>query len=326
MNRKIKFQTIWIIPILAGILLGLIGCSKAADHSNREVLSVGSAAAPEYSYEGEIPMENGVTSESFDSFADTSLKNEPADSAGGAALPENRKLIQTVRMTVETNDLDTLMGTLNAQIGTLSGYVENQYVYNGSSYRGSRIRNAELTVRIPADSVSAFVDQVSGAANVISSNKSVDDVTLSYVATESRMNALKTEETRLLELLAQAETMDDLLTIESRLTDVRTELERVTSTLRVYDNQVDYATVYLTISEVTEYTVVEEAPATMGQRIASGFKSTLRDIGEGAEDFCVYVVVNLPYILFWAAVLTVVILLLRKRKKKKKQPEIQQPE
>lgn len=310
MKKKVKFQTIWVIPILAAILLGLIGCSKAVDNSSREVLSVGSAAAPEYSYE------NGVPGEKMDAAADVVLDNEAANSSA-PALPQNRKLIQNIRMTVETDDLDTLMGTLNTRIGELSGYVENQYIYNGSGYSGSRIRNAELTVRIPADSVSAFVDQVSGSANVVSSNKTVDDVTLSYVATESRMTALKTEETRLLELLAKAETMDDLLTIESRLTDVRTELEQVTSTLRVYDNQVDYATVYLTISEVTEYTVVEEPPATMGQRIASGFRSTLRDIGEGAEDFCVFFVVNIPYLVFWAAVLTVVILLLRHRKKKK---------
>ena len=66
-----------------------------------------------------------------------------------------------------------------------------------------------------------------------------ENVTLQYVSTESRVKALETEQTRLLELLENAETMEDLLTIEARLTDVRWELENYASQLRVLDNQVN---------------------------------------------------------------------------------------
>ena len=241
------------------------------------------------------------------------------------SLPENQKLIQKVWLNVETEDLDTLMGQVNSQISALGGYVEAQEVYNGSAYSGRRYRHADLTVRIPAESLEGFVQQVSDVSNIVSTNKTTENITLSYVATESRMNALQTEQTRLLELLAQAQNMDEILQIEARLTQVRAELEAVTSTLRLYDNQVTYATVYLNISEVTEYTVTQE-PETVWEEIGAGFSQTMSDIGEGLKDFFVFVVVNSPYLLVLAAAAVGLILLYKRRKRKNAPPQDHKPE
>ncbi len=224
-----------------------------------------------------------------------------------SALPENRKLIQTVRMSVEVQKLDEAITNMENRITEHGGYIQTSDIYKGSS----RSRSASMTVRIPADRLSAFLETVSTISNVISSSKSVEDVTLSYVATESRLKALETEQARLLELLARAETMDDLLTIESRLTDVRTELEQVNSTLRVYDNQVDYATVHLSINEVAEYT---EVPQTVGERISSGFVSTVKGLWNGLVELFIFLVVASPYWIILAVVVVVMILVVRKKK------------
>ena len=168
------------------------------------------------------------------------------------------------------------------------------------------------------------MDQISEVSNIVSSNKSVDDVTLKYVATESRMLALQTEQNRLIELLALAENLEEILIIEDRLTDVRTELEQVTSTLKLYDNQVNYGTVYLSIDEVREYTVVEE-PKTVWERIGTGFMESLKDVGNGFVELFVYVIVNFPYILILTVIAVIVIVIIRhkirkNRKKKENTP------
>lgn len=222
---------------------------------------------------------------------------------GSTALPENRKWVITVNMEAETEDLDGLMAGLDEEITGLDGYVEDQEIYNGSAYASRRHRNANLTIRIPADRVEEFTQAVSGIANVVSTNVSRDDITLQYVDTESRVTALKTEEARLLELLAQAQTMSDLLEIEARLSDVRYELESYSSQLRVYDNQVDYATIYLFISEVQEYTPVAEK--TVFQRIRDGFKSSIEGVTDGFVDCFVWIIANSPYLLVWAIVLAI---------------------
>ena len=132
-------------------------------------------------------------------------------------------------------------------------------------------------------------------ANVISQNLRREDITLKYVATSSRVTALETEEARLLELLAKAETMEDLLEIEARLTDVRYELENYASQLRLYDNQVDYATIYLSIDEVQEYTPVEEPG--FFERIRTTFSDALEGLGDGIVNITVFLVGNSPYLI-----------------------------
>ena len=221
-----------------------------------------------------------------------------------AALPEGRKWIITIDMTVETDDLDMLTADLDQKIKSLGGYVEDQSVHNGSNYASRRYRSANLTVRIPEEKADQFTSDISGLANVVSQNLRREDITLNYVATSSRVTALETEEARLLELLAQAETMEDLLTIEARLTDVRYELENYTSQLRLYDNQIDYATIYLYIEEVQEYTPVEEPG--FFERIRNTFSNALEGLGDGIVNITVFLVGNSPYILVFCAMAFVI--------------------
>lgn len=245
-----------------------------------------------------------------------------ASTNGSSAVPENRKWIITVHMSAETEDLDTMTAALDEQITKLNGYVEDQHIYNGSAYSSRRYRSASLTIRIPAEDVDNFTQEVSGIANVISQEKNLEDVTLNYVSTESRVTALQTEEARLLELMAKAETMSDLLEIEQRLTDVRYELERTTSQLRTYDNQINYATIYLNIEEVQEYTPVEDP--TLWERISSGFKDSLEDLWESLQNLLVGTVIAFPFLLVYGGIGLVIFLVIRKlakrRPKAKNQP------
>ena len=231
----------------------------------------------------------------------------------------NQKLVRTMHVEAETNDMDTLMGELDSRIRTLGGYVENKSVRNGGNTSTRRYRYADMTIRIPADRLDEFMTHISGQTNVVNYRESADDITLRYVATQSRVSALETEQQRLLELLAKAEDMSDLLLIEERLTNVRAELEEVTSQMRVYDNMVDYGTVQLTVTEVQVYTPVEEE--TVWKKIGMGLTESWQNLCDGAESAFVFLVVSLPYwIPIGAAIgITVVAVRLATRKTKKKE-------
>lgn len=236
-----------------------------------------------------------------------------------SSLPENRKMIQTVTMQAETENLDTVLQQLDSRISQLGGYVEKSDVQNGSAYSGKRYRSASITIRIPAEEVDSFIDKVGDISNIVSSKKTVEDVTLSYVATESRMKALQAEEARLLELMSKAATLDELLTVEKRLTEVRTELEQVTSALRVLDNRVEYATLHLSISEVKEFTEVGEQD-TVWQRIAVGFTKSLKNVGYILQELFVLLVVSIPYFIPLAVVglcVLLIVWMVRRRNAKK---------
>ena len=237
-----------------------------------------------------------------------------ANGAGSSALPENRKWIITVDMSVETDDMETMLTSLDEHILSLNGYVENQNIYNGSSHSSRRYRSASLTVRVPAENVDRFTEQVSGICNVVNSGTNKQDVTLTYVDIESRKTALEAEEERLLELMEQAETLTDLLEIEARLTDVHYQLESAASQLRTYDNQIDYATIYLHIEEVLEYTPVVEK--TVWQRISDGFSGSLKDLGDSLVDLFVAIVVASPFLVVYGGIAAVIFVIVRKITKK----------
>lgn len=236
-----------------------------------------------------------------------------SSASGSTALPEGRKWIITIDMNVETDDLDLLMTNLDQKIDALGGYVEDQNIHNGSNYASRRYRSANLTIRIPDENADQFTTDLSGLANVVSQNLRREDITLKYVATSSRVTALETEEARLLELLSKAETMEDLLEIEARLTDVRYELENHASQLRLYDNQVDYATIYLNIDEVQEYTPAEEP--TFFERIRNTFSDALEGVGDGIVNITVFLVGNSPYLLVYCGLGIAIGLLVRRSRK-----------
>ena len=293
-----KKMTAFLVTLcmLAALLAGCGGASKSTQAFDA------AAAAPAEAANGAYYDMESAKSEDSGLTGDTD----------STVLPEGRKWIITVNMSAETEDLDALMEALNGKISGLGGYVEDQDSYNGSMYSSRRYRSASLTVRIPAERVDEFTEEMSGIANVVSTNLSREDITLSYVATESRVKALQTEEARLLELMEQAETMADLLEIESRLTDVRYELENRASQLRLYDNQVDYATIYLSIDEVQEYTPVEEP--TVWERISGGFVSSIKGVGNGLLDLLVWVLAKSPYLVILGGVTAGVVVLIKKRK------------
>ena len=287
----------------------------------------GSAGKSAASYDSGM-VEYAVSDEAAMAPAEgAAMKNSAADT-GSTQLPQNRKWIVTVNLTAETDDLDALRSALDEKIAALNGYVEDQSVYNGSIYdSGRRYRSANLTVRIPADSIDAFLQDVGGLANIVRQNKSIEDVTLSYVATESRLKALETEEARLLELLSQAENMTDLLEIEARLSEVRSELENYASQKRLYDNQIDYATIYIAIEEVQEYTPTEEP--SLWERIRDGFKDNLEGVGEGLLDVLVWFIVSIPTLVVLAVVVLILVLIVRRirhRRKAKKAAKQQKTE
>lgn len=302
-NRMLsdKKGTRLVTAIILTTLL-LTGCGGAAKGSASMEAAADTAAASGGTWDSNYAME-----ETAEEVADMDAGE------GGSAAPEvqstQRKLIKNVDLEVETETFDELLADVKKRTEQFGGYIEESSTYNGSSYYGKTNRNANLTIRIPAEKLDSFLTMVSESSNVISQNESVTDVTLQYVDMESHKKALSAEQERLLELLERAETIEDIITLESRLSEVRYQLESMESQLRTMDNQVSYSTVYLYITEVTRYTPVQEQ--TPWEKIATGFMDSVFDIGDGLVNFGIDCVINLPYLMLWAVVLLIVFIIIR---------------
>ena len=304
-------KRLFTTSIVLLLILGLLAGCGAKEEATMQ--SPGAAPAETWA-ESDAAMEEVLYDESKTTAED-----------GGTTMPENQKLIRTVYLDAETLDMDPLMAWIESRVGSLGGYFEQKSIRrSGSRDDGSYYKYADLMIRIPAENLDQFLSQVGEKANVTSTSESTENVTLQYVSTQSRVTALETEQQRLLELLENAETMEDLLTIEERLTDVRWELENYASQLRVLDNQVNYSTVYLNIWEVDEPTVVVER--TVWQKIGDGFTRNAGRMWDGLVNFFIWILTVIPYLLPIALIGGVVILVMKLGKKLKAKKQAKKPE
>ena len=157
----------------------------------------------------------------------------------------------------------------------------------------------------------SFLNMVKENSNVTYSSSSTENVTLSYVDMQSHIKALKTEQETLMGILEKAEKLEDIIALQNQLTNIRYELESYESQLRVYDNRINYSTLYLDINEVERETNVA-TELTYGEEIRQGLSDTMYSIRQGLRDFSIWFIVNLPILFIWAVVLVILFLIVRK--------------
>lgn len=245
---------------------------------------------------------------------------EVSESAGSSAetpevIDSSRKLIKDYDISIETENFDGIIPAIEKRVAELGGYIESQNTYYGQSYAYNDTRSSSLRIRIPKNKDEEFIKFIGNSSNITRQSLNVSDVTLKYVDMASRRDSYIVERDRLMELLEQADNLEDILVIEARLSEVRYSLESMESQLRTMDNLVDYSTVTLDVYEVKEYS--EPAPETFGQRISSSFKNGIKSFIEGMQDFAVWFVGALPGILLFAVIITVIVLVVKRINKKR---------
>ena len=309
-----KKNMVWKVTALTTALLmtaTLAGCGASSSTTQIE-----SGAAGAYMSEAKASYEEAAYDMADLYETESAYAEEPMEAAGEEAPAEvkdtSRKLITTMHMSAETDDFDAFNATIERKTAALGGYLESVQTYNGRSYYSDKkqARSADYTIRIPAKNLEAFVSELKEQSNIIDSSRTVEDITLSYVDTQSHKKALQAELDRLLELVTIAETVEDIIALEDRIAVVRYQIESIESRLRTYDNQVDYSTIYLNVSEVVEYTPVE--PQSAWQRMRDGFVDSTLDVIDAMKELIIGLVANLPRILFFLVFVVIIVLIVRK--------------
>ena len=237
--------------------------------------------------------------ESGDTGSDSTGTDGQVDTA---EIPDSRKLIRNVDLSFETTDFDTFVQDIQSKTTALGGYIESSDV-SGNAYTNRR-RSAYFTLRIPKPQVDSFLSFAEGEANLTRKYEYTQDITLQYYDTESRKKALQSEYDRLLELMAKAESVDAVIAIEQRLSEIRYQLDSFESDLRRYDNQVDYSTVTVDVSETTVLTASEKSG--FWSRVQANLESNLEDLGDAAIGFLIWFLSSLPVLLVLAILFSII--------------------
>ena len=265
--------------VMSLLLLFCTGCAKSASNdaayglggmiAETESVAVQSAASAPMAAPM-APMEDAIAEEmGYDAKADTSVKTETYA----------KKIIYTAHLRIRADVPSEAAAAAEQACTALGGYIAASYnttYSNGTSY-------ASATLKVPAEQLETLVDQLSALGTKEELQLTSDDVTRSYYDVQARLTSAKAEEKTLLALLSDCETVEEVLLVREQLAYIRSEIESYQASINLWDHQVAYATVELTVRE-TEKTAVEGENnqielwkgTDVARRIVNGFDNSWR--------------------------------------------------
>ena len=321
MKQVNRFLTLLLCTVM---LLSLCGCGLAARKSGEGMPTPMPASAynnVQYSagYAEEAMMEAASYDGDygFGAVASSAMGSTNTSDQESEAQPENPdKIIYSSEVTVETTEFDSAVGKVAGLVEAYGGWIETSSVSGSNYYQKSRgtasTRDASYTLRIPSNRFQTLMDNLSELGNIPYSHIYTENVTSQYYDAEAHLKAYKTQETRLLEMMELAETVEDVIIIEDRLTELRYQIESLQSRLNNWDRRVSYSTVYLSLKEVREYTPETKVDPSYGEELAQALKDGLYNAGQFLKDLLVFLVEVLPVLVILAPIIWLVIFLVRK--------------
>ena len=244
--------------------------------------------------------------------ADMQLSSAPAPEPAPSPLQSARMVRDTTRglmlirngnARVEVDSLELAIAALHNLAQRLGGIVSGVATQTGNE----RIREATLTLRIPAQHFDQAVGGLEPIGSVESINITSEDVGEEYVDVGVRLENGRRLERRLLELLqTRTGKLEEVLAVERELARVREEIERYEARMRYLRNRVAISTLTVTIHEpvplLSDY---------------QGRNVVLRSFGRAWRNFVGLVaglIASLGIVIPIGVVVTVVWILIRRRR------------
>lgn len=227
------------------------------------------------------------------------------------SLTDNKKLIVTGNINVETMNFDDLLNKINTYTSEFGGYVQNSSI----STNPDQTRYYNATIRIPADKYDEFLGKTKENGNVTYYSENVEDITDTYSDLQAHVNSLKAEEKKVLEFYDKATNLEELMSVESRLTDIRYQIDYMETRIKNYDLLINYSTLNITIIETVAYTITDDS---FFSKLGLSFKNGFTNFINSIENIIVDFVYNIWGFILLAIIVVVAIVVGKKIFKNKK--------
>ena len=262
----------------------------------------------------EIVLPEPEPASDYDSGNVSYVKQEAADDKSDFSptiqeeISYAKKIIKTATIRYEVTNLENEKNRLKQNIDQLKGVVVTE-----TSKASENTPQIEFQLNIPSENFDSFISNLEKNVSYFELKEITrQDITRDYVDVQSRLKNQRALELRYLELLKQAKNVSEILEIEQNLNNVRTEIEIAENRLKLYDRQVQYSNVNLTIFKNNPYAKTPDQ--TFGSK-------TNKAIVGGFDNF-VNSFIDILYL--WPFFLIILIisiwLFLKYRKYKKKHP------
>jgi hypothetical protein len=206
-----------------------------------------------------VPESTGLPSGSISSMFSlgSSSKSVSESSSSDSVQPVgniDRKIIKTGNLNLKVDRTDDALAKIT-KIAT-----DNKGEIFSSSFRqnSSKVKSGNVTVKVPVNNFDqAFNDLKKVASLVLNESTSGNDVTEQYADLQSQLKNKQAEEQQYLEILKQAQKIQDILDVTQRLSATRGQIEQLQGRIKLMDSQTDMSTINVSLSEDADITFVD---------------------------------------------------------------------
>ena len=251
LRRRRRAPILFLLSLLSVALVLLSACGGADDGDASSTRGEAPAAMDMdmagSDASGAATAEEAPSSE-MDEGTSASVVNDSAASA--LAVPTaltpadlGRDIVYRATISVQADDVTAASNEAVAIVQGLGGIVFSQTTRTEPQPR------TEITFKVLPDDFSTALERLAGVGTLVDQSISADDVTERVVDLESRISTAEVSVARLRRLLEEAVQLEDVAQIERELLDRETTLELLRGQLRTLRDQVDLATITLTIHQ-----------------------------------------------------------------------------
>jgi len=203
------------------------------------------------------------------------------------------------RMIVRTADVKIIVADTSKAVEAITKSAEaaGGYVSGSNIWREGELLRAKLTLRVPADQLTATLASIRGVAKRVQ-NETVasEDVSQEYVDLESQVRNLEATETELRELLKVARVNSrkatDVLEVHQQLTVVRGQIEQARGRMRFLSQVTSMSSIALDVTpDAIAQPVVEPGwqPLVVVKDASRALVALLQNLTTAAIWFVIYV-------------------------------------
>jgi hypothetical protein len=220
-----------------------------------------------------------------------------------------RMIIRTGHLALKVDETEQAVAQIKSIATSLGGYVADSNVW-----RSDEKLRGTVTIRVPAESFDAAMEQVKGfAIEVERESVSGQDVTEEYTDLDARLRNLEATEKELLELLTEVREKtrkaEDVLAVHRELTNIRGQIEQIKGRMQYLERMTALATI--TVELIPKEAIVRAgwAPGGTLQDALRGLVRALQTLADVAIWVVVFV---LPIALLVLLPLFVIFLIWRR--------------
>jgi Domain of unknown function (DUF4349) len=190
----------------------------------------------------------GTSEAEFAEGGDDAVAAERAPSGVAASaelILDDRKLIKTGTVELESDDVDKLLSRLEGVVTVHQGLIDSEDVRTDDD---GDAKSATILVRVPVDRFEAAVDDIAELGELVREQTSSEDVTTRVADIDARVASAQRAIAQLQVLFDRAERLRDVIRLESELARRQADLESLQAQQSALARQTALSTIHVSVT------------------------------------------------------------------------------